>query len=157
MINLFDFTYCGDYNRQIQNLARMVPEKWSFSDTDDNGILKGYLEHTFKRLYEEQKVWEKKNYAIFNTGLFNYYYQPIYAYFIPNLVPDRQRWYLEGFFLLHKLSGRCAPDILSVYRCHLNRQNSTSQEQSVRDSVSAGYSSLSTYTQTNSTYLPPAL
>ena len=83
MINLFDFTYCGDYNRQIQNLARMVPEKWSFSDTDDNGILKGYLEHTFKRLYEEQKVWEKKNYAIFNTGLFNYYYQPIYAYFIP--------------------------------------------------------------------------
>ena len=47
MINLFDFTYCGDYNRQIQNLARMVPEKWSFSDTDDNGILKGYLEHTF--------------------------------------------------------------------------------------------------------------
>ena len=98
MINLFDFTYCGDYNRQIQNLARMVPEKWSFSDTDDNGILKGYLEHTFKRLYEEQKVWEKKNYAIFNTGLFNYYYQPIYAYFIPNLVPDRQRWYLEGFY-----------------------------------------------------------
>jgi hypothetical protein len=60
MINLFDFTYCGDYNRQIQNLARMVPEKWSFSDTDDNGILKGYLEHTFKRLYEEQKVWEKR-------------------------------------------------------------------------------------------------
>ena len=88
MINLFDFTYCGDYNRQIQNLARMVPEKWSFSDTDDNGILKGYLEHTFKRLYEENKVCERKNYAIFNTGLFNYYYQPIYAYFIPNLVPD---------------------------------------------------------------------
>ena len=66
MINLFDFTYCGDYNRQIQNLARMVPEKWSFSDTDDNGILKGYLEHTFKRLYEENKVCERKNYAIFN-------------------------------------------------------------------------------------------
>ena len=98
MINLFDFTYCGDYNRQIQNLARMVPEKWSFSDTEDNGILKGYLEHTFKRLYEEKKVWERKNYAIFNTGLFNYYYQPIYAYFIPNLVPDRQLWFLDGFY-----------------------------------------------------------
>ncbi len=38
----------------------MVPEKWSFSDTDDNGILKGYLEYTFKRLYEEQKVWIKR-------------------------------------------------------------------------------------------------
>ena len=105
MINLFDFTYCGDYNRQIQNLARMVPEKWSFSDTDDNGILKGYLEHTFKRLYEEQKVWEKKNYAIFNTGLFNYYYQPIYAYFIPNLVPDRQPWFLDGFYTEYYLEN----------------------------------------------------
>lgn len=30
MINLFDFTYCGDYNRQIQNLARMVPESGAF-------------------------------------------------------------------------------------------------------------------------------
>ena len=97
-MNLFDFTYCGDYNRQIQNLARMVPERWSFSDTADNGILKGYLEHTFKRLYEEKKVWEKENYAIFNTGLFNCYYQPIYAYFIPNLVPDRQSWFLDGFY-----------------------------------------------------------
>ena len=113
MINLFDFTYCGDYNRQIQNLARMVPEKWSFSDTDDNGILKGYLEHTFKRLYEEQKVWEKKNYAIFNTGLFNYYYQPIYAYFIPNLVPDRQPWFLDGFYTeyyLLKEGITCLPE-----------------------------------------------
>ena len=27
MINLFDFTYCGDYNRQIQNLARVKTEK----------------------------------------------------------------------------------------------------------------------------------
>ena len=113
MINLFDVTYCGDYNRQIQNLARMVPEKWSFSDTDDNGILKGYLEHTFKRLYEEQKVWEKKNYAIFNTGLFNYYYQPIYAYFILNLVPDRQPWFLDGFYTeyyLLKEGITCLPE-----------------------------------------------
>lgn len=29
-MNLFDFTYCGNYNRQIQNLARIAPEKWSF-------------------------------------------------------------------------------------------------------------------------------
>ena len=24
-MNLFDFTYCGNYNRQIQNLARISP------------------------------------------------------------------------------------------------------------------------------------
>ena len=97
-LNLFEYTYCGNYNRQIQNLSRIVPEKWSFDGSDDNGILKGYLEHTFQRVYEEGKIMETREYAIFNTGLFNRYYQPVYAYFIPNLVPDRQRWYLEGFF-----------------------------------------------------------
>ena len=44
-MNLFDFTYCGNYNRHIQNLSRMVPEKWSFGENEDRGILKGYLEH----------------------------------------------------------------------------------------------------------------
>ena len=97
-LNLFDYTYCGNYNRQIQNLSQVVPEKWSFDGADDNGILKGYLEHTFQRVYEEGKILETAEYAIFNTGLFNRYYQPVYAYFIPNLVPDRQRWYLEGFY-----------------------------------------------------------
>lgn len=103
-MNLFDFTYCGNYNRQIQNLARIVPEKWSFGNSGDYGILKGYLEHTFKRLYEEGKVVEKQQYAIFNTGLFNQYYQPVYAYFIPNFVPDRQRWFLDGFYTEYHLT-----------------------------------------------------
>lgn len=102
-MNLFDFTYCGNYNRQIQNLARMVPEKWSFGDANDNGILKGYLEYTFKRVYEEKKVFINKDYAIFNTGLFNHYYQPVYAYFVPNLVPDRQEWFLDGFYTEYHL------------------------------------------------------
>ena len=64
-MNLFDFTYCGNYNRQIQNLARIAPEKWSFGDSGDNGILKGYLENTFRRLYEEGKVTEEKNTPFF--------------------------------------------------------------------------------------------
>ena len=102
-MNLFDFTYCGNYNRQIQNVARISPEKWSFGQSGDNGILKGYLENTFRRLYEEGKVREEKEYALFHTGLFNHYYQPIYAYFVPNVVPDRQKWYLEGFYTDYSL------------------------------------------------------
>ena len=31
------------------------------------------------------------------------YYQPVYAYFIPNLVPDRQRWFLDGFYTEYHL------------------------------------------------------
>lgn len=59
-MNLFDYTYCGNYNRQIQNLSRIVPEKWSFGGTEDNGILKGYLEHTFQRVYEEGKILKQR-------------------------------------------------------------------------------------------------
>ncbi|MDO5134716.1 MAG: DUF3825 domain-containing protein [Eubacteriales bacterium] len=111
-MNLFEFTYCGNYNRQIAGLARMSPEKWSFPEQRDNGILKNYLENTFKRVYEEGKVIQEKDRALFHTGLFNYYYQPIYAYFVPNLVPDRQRWYLEGFYTdydLLKMGINCLP------------------------------------------------
>lgn len=102
-MNLFDFTYCGNYNRQIQNLSRMVPEKWSFGEARDNGILKGYLEYTFKRVFEEEKIFINQDYAIFNTGLFNQYYQPIYAYFVPNQVPERQKWFLDGFYTEYHL------------------------------------------------------
>ena len=74
-MNLFDFTYCGNYNRQIQNLARMVPEKWSFGESNDNGILKGYLEYTFKRVYEEKKVI--KSYSFLTQKPIIYLYSPI--------------------------------------------------------------------------------
>lgn len=102
-MNFFDFTYCGDYNRQIQNLSRQVPEKWSFDNSDDNSILKGYLEHTFQRVYEEGKLLLTRDYALFHTGLLNQYYQPLYAFFVPNLVPERQDWYLDGFFTEYHL------------------------------------------------------
>lgn len=67
-MNLFDFTYCGNYNRQIQNLARISPEKWSFGQSGDNGILKGYLENTFRRLYEEGKVREENRISFPESG-----------------------------------------------------------------------------------------
>lgn len=64
-MNLFDFTYCGNYNRQIQNLARISLKKWSFGQSGDNGILKGYLENTFRRLYEKEKYGKRKNMPFF--------------------------------------------------------------------------------------------
>lgn len=102
-MKLFEFAYCGNYNASISNLALLAPEKWSFGNQNDNSILKRYIEHTFNRLYEESKVIEKADYAIFNTGLFDKYFQPICAYFVINKVPERQQWYLDGFYTKYQL------------------------------------------------------
>ncbi|MDE6714722.1 MAG: DUF3825 domain-containing protein [Lachnospiraceae bacterium] len=103
-MKLFEFAYCGNYNATISNLALLAPEKWSFGNQKDNGILKRYIEHTFSRLYEETKVVERTAYAIFNTGLFDEYFKPICAYFVKNAVPNRQQWYLDGFYTEYQLA-----------------------------------------------------
>lgn len=103
-MKLFEFAYCGNYNATLTALAIIAPEKWSFGEKHDNSILKNYVEHTFGRLYEENKVCERENYAIFNTGLFDTYYKPICAYFIRNVVPNRQKWYLDGFYSEYQLA-----------------------------------------------------
>lgn len=110
-MKLFEYAYCGNYNASVNNLAMLVPEKWSFGSNNDNSILKNYIEHTFSRLLEENKVMEKENYAIFNTGLFDAYYKPICAYFIKNTVPNRQKWYLDGFYTEYQLTTMGVNDI----------------------------------------------
>lgn len=102
-MKLFEFAYCGNYNKSLANLAALAPEKWSFGNQNDNRILKSYIEYTFSKLYDEGKVIEGTNSAIFNTGLFDTYYKPICAYFVKNFVPNRQKWYLDGFYTEYQL------------------------------------------------------
>lgn len=103
-MNFFDFAYCGNYNATLANLAMLSPEKWSFGSLSDNGILRNYIEYTFRRLYDEKKIVEKEEYAIFNTGLFDEYYKPICAYFVKNINSNRQKWYLDGFYTEYQLT-----------------------------------------------------
>ena len=74
---LYDYAYCPQY--VIEYLKGMcLPEKWSFGDRDDNSILKSYLEHTFRKIREEGKLYETDSYAVFHTGLFTKKYQSDY-------------------------------------------------------------------------------
>lgn len=41
---------------------------------------------------------------MFNTGLYTVYYEPIFTYFTKNKIPDRQIWYLDGFYTSYQLS-----------------------------------------------------
>ncbi len=102
-MRLFDFAFCREFEKKVQALSAMCPEKWSFGGQSDNTILKNYVEHTFLKLQEEESIVQQEDYALFNTGLYTIYYEPIFAYFTKNKIPDRQLWYLDGFYTSYQL------------------------------------------------------
>ena len=56
------------------------------------------------KLEEENKIQLTDNYALLNTGLFTSFYEAIYAYFTPNANPNRQKWFLDGFYTSYQLA-----------------------------------------------------
>jgi len=84
---LFQFAFFPKYDDSIKYLAEKLadPEDWDFSDakTKSYQILKNYIEFTFRRLEQEQKIaFTKDNtYACFNTGLVTSNLEDIYAFF----------------------------------------------------------------------------
>ena len=94
---------CFEYEKKIQHLSTLCPEKWSFGSQSDNVILKNYIAHTFLKLQEEGNILQEENFALFNTGLYTVYYEPIFAYFTKNKIPNRQTWYLDGFYTSYQL------------------------------------------------------
>lgn len=100
--DIYDYMYFGDYNAKIEDLAKIAqPEKWDFPDTNNNVILKNYLDHTFRKLFREGKVIETENYCLINTGLFTQFYDQIYVHGIPNDSIQAQgyiqKWKFVGF------------------------------------------------------------
>lgn len=102
-MKLFEFAFCHEYERKIQSLSGICPEKWSFGGNSDNVILKNYIEHTFLKLAEEDNICIRESCALFNTGLYTIYYEPIYTYFTLNRIAERQKWYLDGFYTSYQL------------------------------------------------------
>lgn len=95
----------------IKELAgKALAENWYYGAKDDNPgnypILRNYIEYTFERLLAEEEEhacdtnWEHKilttdNNAVFNTGLVDHLYEPIYAVFNRNFdeSSDRRWWF----------------------------------------------------------------
>lgn len=84
---LFDFAWFPSYERNIEFLAVNLAdaEDWDFSDSKVKkySILRNYLEHTFRKLKQENKIAYTQNnsYACFNTGLVTKNLEAIYAFF----------------------------------------------------------------------------
>ena len=102
-MSLFDFAFCHEYEKKIAALAGLCPEKWSFGGQSDNVILKNYISHTFLKLEDEGNILKKDDFALFNTGLYTEFYDPIFAYFTKNTIPKRQEWFLIGFYTSYQL------------------------------------------------------
>lgn len=68
----------NDYTETLSKIAS--PETWSNNTYPNNGILANYIVKTYEKLQSERNIIFSRDYAIFNTGLFTKYYEPIYAY-----------------------------------------------------------------------------
>lgn len=84
---LFNFSLFYKYQDAIDFLANglAAQEEWNFKDekVKANGILKNYLEFTYRRLKQEGKIAFSSNseFACFNTGLVTENQEDIFAYF----------------------------------------------------------------------------
>lgn len=70
-----------NWNKYTEQLSQIAsPETWTNNTYPNNGILANYIVKTYDKLVSEKKIIIGQNHALFNTGLFTKYYEPIYAY-----------------------------------------------------------------------------
>ena len=111
--NLFEWAFV--HEDKITSLAEdlAIREKWYFGEKEPAecrkkyGVLFKYLNHTFGKLSDENKILYSEEgedeFAAFNTGLVDKKYEYIYALFEKNRIrnqnPDKPEWFLKGFFV----------------------------------------------------------
>lgn len=90
---LFSFAYFQKFDDAIQFLTRLADhEEWDFPNTHGKTILKNYLEYTYRKIKEENKVCytHDNKFACFDTGLVTPQLEEIYAFFEKNARPTGQ-------------------------------------------------------------------
>ncbi|BBD55250.1 DUF3825 domain-containing protein [Planktothrix agardhii] len=100
---LFDFAYFPEYDNVIYYLAENLAQKenWDCQHTStlqNKPILRNYLNYTFKRLQEEDKISFFGERAFFNTGLVTENQEEIFAVFEEHRNPSKQKFYFYGFY-----------------------------------------------------------
>lgn len=115
---LFEWAYMGNFypstfrKETLEYLSEkaLKGEAWRFDGerNDSYSILDNYLRYTFYRIQKENKIEFSKDgiWAIFNTGLVNKTYLPIYSLFQKNRNEGKQPWYFCGFIAEGEKWGR---------------------------------------------------
>lgn len=104
-MQLFDFAFFRDYDTVVDDLAKNLADRevWGFSNSapGKHPILRNYLDHTFRRLEQENKIkyTDNNTHSSFHTGLYTKNDEDIVALFSANSYsgPDRSPWVFEKF------------------------------------------------------------
>lgn len=105
-VRLFEFAYVPNFEGHLAQLAEAAePENWGYGAAvygSSVSTLFSYIDHTFRRLEEENKIATTDEAAAFNTGLVTPNQEEILGYFEKNTGYDPsagrpQKWYFAGF------------------------------------------------------------
>lgn len=107
MARIFDFARVSDWEDRLRQLADLAEaERWSFLHVPTDKelpVLDSYITHTFRRAYDQQKVYEADRLACFNTGLLTLGQEEIFAVFTiqddydssQSISPANKKWWLK--------------------------------------------------------------
>lgn len=59
-MNLFDYTYCGNYNRQIQNLSRIVRRNGVLAAQKTTVSSRAIWNILFRGFMKKEKYWKQR-------------------------------------------------------------------------------------------------
>lgn len=98
---LTNWAYLKHYQSTFEKLKKMaLDERWFYKEQNPDfpyPILSSYLHYTYYKLRQETgKILERGKYSVFNTGLVDNRYEPIYALFEKNTT-HTQPWKLVDF------------------------------------------------------------
>jgi hypothetical protein len=100
---LFDLAYFPAMDDKLDDLADLAePESWDYQHTPTEHhkpILYNYLQYTYKRLADEDKLAESDDGTslAFNTGLVTPNQEPLFAFFSQNRNEGQQPWFFSGW------------------------------------------------------------
>lgn len=100
------FAYLPKFNEKLKYLASIVePENWYYdnpnvmSEEEKNvGVLFQYIQHTFSKAQDENKIVKDDESAIMNTGLLSPQGEEIFMLFSKNKIEGKQKWFFNSFF-----------------------------------------------------------
>lgn len=101
---IFDLMFIPEINEKMDELKDLAEdENWDYQQTDSEHhlpILYNYIQYTYKRLSEENKIIVSENgqNLTFNTGLVTQNQEPIFGFCNANRNEEaNQPWYFQGW------------------------------------------------------------